>query len=260
MDLINDSDNALLELKRSLQDNISRLQNYEEDEDIIQELKTDIAREFRQCDIDLKKFRLRANQAADKEAAKKKYSKRKTEIAEIKAAYDKWQQNQMLYSQPKAMNSKVKGSLDAQTTSLQKSSTVLNDTRRLLIDTNDAADRTIENLEDQHETIRKANQKVLDTSTELKGAGRILNRLFKRNVMQRVIVTAMLVAGGVIILLTLIVCVATGSSPQATATTTKPPSNTHLTTTSSTSQSSVTSSVSAPGLVSIRTTVPSSDS
>ena len=91
-------------------------------------------------------------------------------------------------------------------------------------------------------TFNYCHYQVNETQEELGGAGRILNRLFRRNVAQRAIVMAMLVAGGVIILLTLIACVATPpvmttaapSAKTTTTTITTPPLTTVTSTVSTT--------------------------
>ena len=85
------------------------------------------------------------------------------------------------------------------------------------------------------------------TREELTGAGRILGRLFKRNVAQRAIVMAMLLAGGLIIILTLIACVATPDVSLTTSTTTRAPNpglNTGSTSQTTTSSTGVISSAS----------------
>ena len=48
----------------------------------------------------LRRFKIRATQAADRAAAKKKYNQRKKQVDEMKADYDEWHNKQMLYSQP----------------------------------------------------------------------------------------------------------------------------------------------------------------
>ena len=54
-----------------------------------------------------------------------------------------------------------------------------------------------------------AKNKVDDTQMELKGAGRVLNRMFVRNVKQRASIFGMMVIGGVIVLIVLVACLAT---------------------------------------------------
>lgn len=48
----------------------------------------------------LRRFKIRATQAADKAAAKKKYHQRKRQVDDMKADYEEWHNKQMLYSQP----------------------------------------------------------------------------------------------------------------------------------------------------------------
>jgi len=253
MDLVSGSDHALSELIRNLQESISRLKEYEGDdgfeieEEVVQNLKSEIDRKFTECYNHLRRFKIRATQAVDRAAAKKKYNQRKKQVDEMKADYDEWHNKQMLYSQPKAINSKLKSSLDSQTRKLQEGKNELDNTRRLIRDAQDSANRTKEELEHQDDVIRHANKNVTKTREELTGAGRILGRLFKRNVAQRAIVMAMLLAGGLIIILTLIACVATPDVSLTTSTTTRAPNpglNTGSTSQTTTSSTGVISSAS----------------
>ena len=106
---------------------------------------------------------------------------------------------------------KVRSHVEDQNATLERSANRLQGVKQTLVDVNDDADTISTELLRNRQTLRGVDGKVHGTQSELKGASRILNRMFVRNVAQRASIFGIIAIGGAIILLVLIACLSTFS-------------------------------------------------
>lgn len=104
---------------------------------------------------------------------------------------------------------KYRDQVDEQNRMLERSNDRLHSVKVSLAESEEHAMTITDELGRNRKTILGAKQKVGDTQMELKGAGRILNRMFVRNVAQRASIFVMLIIGGAIVLIVLIACLTT---------------------------------------------------
>ena len=105
----------------------------------------------------------------------------------------------------------ISGHVEDQNATLERSANRLQGVKQTLVDVNDDADTISTELLRNRQTLRGVDGKVHGTQSELKGASRILNRMFVRNVAQRASIFGIIAIGGAIILLVLIACLSTFS-------------------------------------------------
>jgi chromosome segregation ATPase len=118
---------------------------------------------------------------------------------------------------------RVRGQVDDQNKTLERSANRLQGVKQTLVEVDDNAGIIETELMRNRQTLLGAKGKVEGTLSELKGAGRILNRMFVRNVAQRAAIFGMIVAGGAVILLVLIACLSTPPNPNLFPVTTGAP-------------------------------------
>ena len=105
----------------------------------------------------------------------------------------------------------ISDNVEDQNATLERSANRLQGVKQTLVDVNDNADTISTELLRNRQTLRGVDGKVHGTQSELKGASRILNRMFVRNVAQRASIFGIIAIGGAIILLVLIACLSTFS-------------------------------------------------
>jgi hypothetical protein len=99
--------------------------------------------------------------------------------------------------------------IDEQNETLDRSASRLKGVKQTLAEVGNSTVVITDELERNRQTLRKAKQTTGRTHTEIKGAGRILSRMFVRNVAQRAAIFGIIFAGVAVIVLTLAACLAT---------------------------------------------------
>ena len=204
-------ENNIKSLTKSISDNISELESYTPDDP--DSLIDKITADLRSAKAELTKFKsfTAGLGRADKDVAVSRYGNLNKLVSS---------QQRQLDAVVHKLNASALGGggggaqyrdqVDEQNRMLERSSDRLKGVKSSLAETEDHAITITTELDRNRKTIMNAKSKVDDTQMELKGAGRVLNRMFVRNVKQRASIFGMLVVGGLIILLVLIACFSTG--------------------------------------------------
>lgn len=133
---------------------------------------------------------------------------------QIKSAEHKFNLNALSggkFSEARAVT--VGFQIDEQNKTLDRSASRLKGVKQTLAEVGNSTVVITDELERNRQTLRKAKQTTGQTHTELKGAGRILSRMFVRNVAQRAAIFGIIFAGVAVIVLTLAACLATPPNP-----------------------------------------------
>ena len=132
---------------------------------------------------------------------------------QIKSAEHKVNSCALANCKPSSARAVTVGWIEEQNKTLDRSAGRLQGVKQALAEVdNNAVVITTELTRNRH-TLLGASQKTGQTHTELKGAGRILNRMFVRNVAQRAAIFGIIVAGAAVIVLTLVACLSTPPNP-----------------------------------------------
>ena len=208
-------------LTKTVADSLAELEQSSPDDDV-DDLISRIGSDLRSAKAELTKFKsYKAGLGrADKEVADSRYdalskvvSSQNRQLSSIQHRLD----SQNLGGGGGKGSGQYREQVDEQNRMLQRSTSRIQNMKSSLAESEDHAITITNELDRNRKTLLGAKDKVGETQMELKGAGRILNRMFVRNVAQRAAIFGMLVIAGIIILLVLIACLVTPPVVNTTA-------------------------------------------
>ncbi len=214
--MLKEYENNILSRTKAITENLSLLQSYtDEEEGSAEELVDTITADIKSAAEELKRFQTwaRGLEGADKEVALKQCTALNKLVTaqqkNLEAAKAKLDDAALAGGGGGGAKPNYRSVVDQQLQTLDRTGKHIDNAKRSLYEADEHASITEEELERQRKTLLHSKTKVDDTQMELKGAGRILNRMFVRNVAQRASIFGIIAVGGVIILTVLIACLAT---------------------------------------------------
>lgn len=214
--MLGEYENNIKSLVKTVTSGIDDLESNPDMADEADALIDKIRADIRSARAELTKFKsyTRGLGRADKDVAVAQYGNLEKMVSIQKRRLDTIENKYNADALAGSSGSKYRDVVDEQNHMLERSSDRLQSVKTTLAETEDHASTITSELDRNRRTLLGAKEKVDGTQMELKGAGRILNRMFVRNVAQRASIFGMLIIGGIIVLIVLVACLATPGLPE----------------------------------------------